>query len=94
MSFELTNAPASFQEFINNTLRSFLDIFCTAFINDILIYSNNLKEHQGYIRVVLTMLKESRLYLKVEKYQFHKEEVKYLGLIVSINGIRMDLEKV
>jgi hypothetical protein len=39
--FGLTNAPESFQEFINDTLRPFLDIFCTVFLNDILIYSDN-----------------------------------------------------
>jgi hypothetical protein len=42
MSFGLTNAPAFFQEFINDTLRPWLDIFCTASLEDILIYSNNL----------------------------------------------------
>src|SRR6202158_3469414 len=94
MPFGLTNAPASFQEFINNTLRPFLDIFCMVFLDDILIYSNNLKEHKEHVRAVITTLKEVGLYLKVEKCEFHKEEVKYLGLIVGVNGIKMDLEQV
>jgi hypothetical protein len=94
MPFGLTNAPASFQEFINDTLRPFLDILCTAFLEDILIYSDNLKEHKEHVTAVMTSLKEAGLYLKPEKCEFHKEEVKYLGLIVGINGIRMDSAKV
>src|ERR1700687_3732287 len=94
MPFGLTNAPASFQEFINDTLRPFLDIFCTAFLDDILIYSDNLKAHMEHVRAVMTALKEAGLYLKTEKCKFQKEEVKYLGLIVRINRIRMALEKV
>ena len=94
MPFRLTNAPASFQEFIKDTLRPFLDIFCTTFVDNILIYSNNLKEHKEHVRAVMTTLKEAGLYLKAEKCEFHKEEVKYLELIVGVNGIRMDPEKV
>src|ERR1700687_1212068 len=94
MPFGLTNAPAFFQEFINDTLRPFLDIFCTAFLDDIFIYSDNLKEHKDHVRAVMTALKEAGLYLKAEQCEFHTEEVKYLGLIVGINGIRMDPEKV
>src|ERR1700688_1697943 len=94
MPFGLTNAPASFQEFINDTLRPFLDTFCTAFLDDILIYSDNLKEHKEHVRAVITALKEAGLYLQAETCEFHKEEVKYLGLIVGVNGIRMDSEKV
>ena len=53
MPFGLINAPSSFQHFINNTLRPYLDIFYTAYINDILIYSNNLAKHQKYIELIL-----------------------------------------
>jgi hypothetical protein len=94
MPFGLTNAPASFQEFINDILRPFLDIFCTALLDNILIYSDNLKEHREHVTAVMTSLKEAGLYLKAEKCETHKEEVKYLGLIVGVNGITMDMKKV
>jgi len=45
MPFSLTNALSLFQYFINNTLRPYLDVFCTAYIDNILIYSNNLAEY-------------------------------------------------
>jgi NADH:ubiquinone oxidoreductase subunit E len=78
-------------------------------VDDILIYSNNLREHKEHITAVMTSLKEAGLYLKAEKCDFHKEEVKYLKaekcdvhkeevkylkLIVGVYGIIMDLEKV
>ena len=59
--FGLTNAPSSFQHFINNTLRPYLDVFYTAYINNILIYNNNLAEHQKYINLVLKALKGAGL---------------------------------
>ena len=92
--FKLTNAPAFCQEFINNTLQPFLGIFCTVFLDNILIYSDNLKNHKEHVRAVITILKEVGLYLKAEKCEFHKEEVKYLELRVGVNGIKMDPEKV
>ena len=53
MPVSLTNARGSFQHFINDIIRDFLDIFCTAFLHDILIYSNMLKENKKHMRLVL-----------------------------------------
>jgi hypothetical protein len=63
-------------------------------LDDILIYSDNLKDHKEHVRAVITALKEAGLYLKAEKCDFHKEEVKYVGLIVGVNGIRTYPERV
>jgi hypothetical protein len=54
MPFGLTNAPASFQEFINDTLQPFLNIFCMAYLDDILIYSDNLEEYKEHVTAVMT----------------------------------------
>ena len=56
MPFSLTNAPSSFQHYINDTLRDYLNVFCTAYIDNILIYSNFWKEHTAYIKKVLERL--------------------------------------
>ena len=53
MNFGLINAPASFQAYINNALLEYLDVFYTAYLDDILIYSNSKKEHTRYVRQVL-----------------------------------------
>jgi len=72
MPFGLTNAPADFQRFINKALHFFLDRFCTAYLDDILIYSNNLKDHQQHIRQVLEALQANGLHLKPEKCKFYR----------------------
>ena len=56
MLFSLVNAPSLFQHFVNDTLRPYLDVFCTAYIDDILIYSNNLTEHWKHVNLVLEAL--------------------------------------
>jgi len=94
MPFGLTNAPSDFQALINDVLRSYLDDFCTAFLDDIFIYSNTLEEHKEQVYKVLKALLDAGRHLKREKCHFHKQEVKYLGFIITTNGIRMDPEKV
>jgi hypothetical protein len=94
MPFGPTNAPASFQHFINDVLRPYLDIFVTAYLDDILIYSDNLDDHRNYILKVLEALSEAGLHLKPEKCEFHRQEVKYLGFIISTSGTKMDPAKV
>ena len=90
MPFSLTNAPADFQCFINDVLHPFLDAFCIAYLDDILIYSKTLEEHQAYVKKVLEALSKVGLHLNLEKCEFHKTEVKYLGLIISADGVKMD----
>ena len=87
MPFGLTNAPSSFQYFINNTLRPYLDVFYTAYINNILVYSNNLAKHQKRINLILKALKGASLQLDIDKYKFHKTEVLYLKFIILTNSI-------
>jgi hypothetical protein len=72
MPFGLTNAPASFQHFINDVLRPYLDVFVTAYLDNILIYTDNLEEHKKHILKVLEALSEAGLHLKPEKYEFHQ----------------------
>src|SRR5215217_6959854 len=94
MLFGLTNAPATFQHFINDVLRPFLDIFCTAYLDDILIYSDNIAEHKIHVHQVLEALQEAGLYLKPEKREFHTTTVQYLGLVITPKGMSMDAKKV
>jgi hypothetical protein len=53
MPFGLTNAPASFQHWMNKVLSDYLDIFCIAYLDDILIYSDNLKQHRNHVQLIL-----------------------------------------
>lgn len=93
MPFGLANAPSSFHNYINDTLRGYLDEFCTAFIDDILIFSKTLEEHQEHVKKVLKRLSEAGLQIDIKKCEFHVSSVKFLGLIVTTEGIKMDPAK-
>ena len=79
---------------MNNTFRDFLDKFLVIYLDNFLVFSDNLKEHKKHIRLVLERMREAGLYLKASKCEFHKEEVEFLGFIVGKNGVRMDPKKV
>jgi transposase InsO family protein len=90
MPFGLTNAPATFQNFMNDLLRDYLDEFCSVYLDDILIYSEDLEQHREHVKQILRTLRDNNLFCKPEKCQFEVEEVEYLGFIISPNGIGMD----
>ena len=92
--FGLTNAPAYFQDFINHTLHDILDNYCSAYLDDIIIYSKNKRDHDQHVREVLSRLQAAGLQIDIDKCEFSVSETKYLGLIISDGGIRMDPEKV
>jgi len=94
MQFGTTSAPADFQGYINNAIREALDDFTSAYLDDVLIYSDSEEEHVGHVKWIMQRLLEAGLYLKPEKSEVHKETVKYLGLIISTKGISLDEDKV
>jgi hypothetical protein len=70
MSFGLMNAPAHFMYLMNSVFMLELDKFVVVFINDILIYSRSMKEHEEHLQIVLQRLREHRLYAKFSKCGF------------------------
>jgi hypothetical protein len=72
---------------VNNALRPYLDLFCSAYIDNILIFSNTLAKHKQHVQLVLKAIEEAKLQLNVNKCKFHKTEVTYLGYVVSTEGI-------
>ena len=92
--FGLCNTLGMFQSYINSLLQKYLDVFCTAYLNNILIYSENDKKYTDYILKVLKWLWEKDLQLDIDKCEFSVIEIKYLGLIVTTEGICIDPEKV
>ena len=93
MPFGLCNAPGTFQGYINESLREYLDVFCTAYLDDILIYSTKEEDHADQVLKVLRRLHEQGLQVDIDKCEFLTKQVKYLGMIVTIKGIEMDPEK-
>jgi hypothetical protein len=70
MSFGLTNAPVYFMYIMNKVFMEYLDKFIVVFIDDILVYSRNEEEHEGYLRLVLQKLQDHKLYAKLSKCEF------------------------
>ncbi|WVZ97823.1 LOW QUALITY PROTEIN: hypothetical protein U9M48_043333, partial [Paspalum notatum var. saurae] len=94
MSFGLTNAPAFFMYMMNSVFMNELDKFVVVFIDDILIYSKSEEEHKEHLRIVLTRLREHKLYAKFSKCAFWLKEVSFLGHILSEKGVAVDPSKV
>src|SRR5436305_14932158 len=94
MSFGLTNALATCQALINDTLREYLDLFYMAYLDNILIYSKDLESYKEHVKKVLDVLQAKDLKLKLEKCEFYKIEVEFLGYIVTTQGLKMDPKKV
>ncbi|WVZ81457.1 hypothetical protein U9M48_028832 [Paspalum notatum var. saurae] len=94
MSFGLTNAPAFFMYMMNSVFMNELDKFVVVFIDDILIYSKNEKEHEEHLRIVLARLREHKLYAKFSKCAFWLKEVGFLGHVLSEKGVAVDPSKV
>lgn len=94
MPFGLTNGPATYQRYMNDVLFDYLDVFCTAYLDDILIYSDNELEHSAQVRLVLQRLQDAGLQADLKKCEFDVKRTKYLGFIISTDGIEVDPEKV
>ncbi|SOV05166.1 uncharacterized protein UDID_17854 [Ustilago sp. UG-2017a] len=93
MPFGLTNAPASFQHLMNNTFKDMLDRSLIIYLDDLLIYSSTLKQHQEHVSAVLARLRQAGLYAKAEKCQFSTSQTEFLGFVVSDQGVAMDPSK-
>nr|GEW00793.1 retrotransposon protein, putative, Ty3-gypsy subclass [Tanacetum cinerariifolium] len=80
MPFGLTNAPAVFMDLMNRVCKPYLDNFVIVFIDDILIYSKNKKEHEGHLKLILRLIKEDKLLAKFSNCEIWLSTVKFLGL--------------
>jgi hypothetical protein len=94
MSFGLTDAPAYFMFLMNIVFMLELDKFVVVFIDDILVYSENEKDHEEHLRIILTRLRDHKLYAKFSKCEFWLKKVPFLGHILSENGVSVDPSKV
>jgi hypothetical protein len=95
MFFGLTNSPATFQTMMNDIFREEIaEGWVVIYMDDILVFSKNQKEHEKHVSRILEKLREHKLSLKPEKCWFDKQEIEFLGLIISKNSIKMDKAKV
>ncbi len=95
MPFGLSNAPASFQGYINKILTRKLDILVIVYLDDILIYTEDPGQpNTDVVRWVLEQLRKHGFFANLKKCRFHQEEVWFLGFVVSSQGIKMEEERI
>jgi hypothetical protein len=93
LPFGLCNGPATFQRYINTVLMDCLDDICSAYVDDVLIFSKTKKEHQQHVRLVLQKLRNAGLQVDIRKYEFEVTSTTFLGFVITEKGIRVDPAK-
>jgi len=94
-SFELVNVLSTFQRYINWVLQNFLNKFCSVYVNDILIFTDeSLHQHWNYVQRVLLWLWEVSLQIDIDKCEFEVKSIKYLKFILKVEkSIQMNSQK-
>lgn len=94
MPFGLNIAPAVFQTLVNDILRDFTNRCAFVYLDDILIFSKTLAEHEIHVRQILQRLLENKLFIKGEKCDFHVDSAAFLGYIIEKGNLKPDAAKV
>ena len=94
MPFRFTNALTICQQFINNTLTEYLDVFIIIYLDDIFIYLKIFEEYIKYIKIIFGKLAPRKLIVKREKCDFYKHEVDFLSFMIKHKGIKINFIKI
>lgn len=94
MPFGLKNAPSTFQRVMNNILRGLQNEVCLVYLDDVIIFSTSLQEHIEKLKQVFTRLRDSKFKIQLEKSEFLRKEVQYLGHVVSSEGVKPNPDKI
>lgn len=94
MPFGLKNAPATFQRLMNDILREYINQICVVYLDDILIFSTTLEEHEKSLNKILSRLQEHNLKIQVDKCSFLKRDTEFLGHVLTVDGIKPNPEKI
>lgn len=94
MPFGLKNAPATFQRVMDNVLRELIGKVCLVYMDDIIIFSTSLQEHMVNLSKVFQALSNYNLKIQLDKSEFLKKEVAFLGHIVTPNGVKPNPDKI
>jgi len=92
--FGLTNAPTTIMCLVNNVLLPYLNKFVIIVVDDILVYSKNEEDHAKHLVIVLIILREHKLYTKLNKCTLFQSQIHYLRHVISKEGIAMDIETI
>ncbi len=94
MAFGLTNAPASFQFYINRMLRHYLHSTVIVYLDDVLVFSRNPSQHEKHVQEVLKSPLKAKLYAKLSKYPFSVTCIPFLSFILTDKGVKMKEDRI
>lgn len=94
MPFGLKNAPATFQRVMDCILRECIGKFCFVYMDDIIIFSPSLQQHKNDLSKILGKLKDANLKIQLDKCEFFRKEVQFLGHTVTENGVKPNSDKI
>ena len=94
MPFGLKNAPATFQRVMDRVLGELQNKVCLVYMDDIIIFSTSLEEHIANLRLVFDQLRRSRLKIQIDKSEFLRKEVEFLGHVITPQGIKPNPRKI
>ena len=94
LPFGLTNGLVFYQQYMNEVLFDFLNCFVQVYFDDILIYSKTCREHVNHVCSVLGRLQKAGLQADIWKCKFHVQKTKFLRLILTIEELEVNLEKI
>jgi Reverse transcriptase (RNA-dependent DNA polymerase). len=92
--FGLKNAPATFQRVMDTILRGLINNICLVYLDDIIILSTSLQEHMTSLKEIFNRLRDAGLKIQLDKLEFIKREVAYLGHVVTPEGVKPNPEKI
>jgi hypothetical protein len=94
MPFGLTNTPATFQAVMNHIFAPMLRKSVLVFMDDILVFSKTLEDHEKHLAAVLEVLRTNSFFIKKSKCSFAQPQLEYLGHIIGVNGVATDPTKI
>lgn len=93
LPFGLTNAPSQFQRWINHVIREYMDVWCTAYLDDTIIWADSEEELKERVQIILGIFKDNHMQVNMDKSTLCAREVEHLGFLISEEGIKMDPER-
>lgn len=94
MPFGLKNAPSTFQRVMDNVLREFQGKFCFVYMDDIIVFSTSLQEHIEHISKIFQVLNDTNLKVNLDKTEFLRKEIAFLGHVVTTEGVKPNPDKI